>query len=52
MLSALNKSPISETMCYQELDLLRMNRHIKTMVVHIKAVYRFSKSHYQMYKMI
>lgn len=36
MLSALNKSPISETMWLSRTDLLRMNRHIKTMVVHIK----------------
>ena len=50
MLSALNKSLFLKQCGYQELDLLRMNRHIKTMVVHIKAVCCFSKSHYQMYK--
>ena len=36
MLSALNKSLFLKQCGYQELDLLRMNRHIKTMVVHIK----------------
>ena len=52
MLSALNKSPISETMWLSRTGFVEDEQTYKDHGGPHKTVCCFSKSHYQMYKMI